>query len=548
MKSRVREGPCWLLSTLLHLAVLVMLASLVVPLGERSCLRTLIIEVYESDGEESETTAVQQVVMIQDFDAPDDHQQPTLDPQPEGASNEQSPNEPQPASETETQKRVIEWSLPDLQISSVAVQPGPPVQASPPVQPSPPVHHPPPSVLPCGPDEDSPERQHMDDIVDRFIQYDIGKLKGEAGKKADMEFQRLGPEAVPSLVHGLNKAAGYHQSCPVCVISSKLERALQDTSDPAMIAYALENMGRGVRRNAPHAARVRGLKQRWEAQLAQRRKQIESDLKAHGLPRDGWMWMVDKVHRLTRASRADMEAALSDPDPGVRLAAVLALERRRRAGNSDIAIGRLLTRVVADRDPAVQRTARDTLIQLATGADLGPDARDWSDYWDFVERVREVEVATAEQLVAALDDADWRIRRTAAGAAEEASPQLVDGQRALLGQRLVGLLLDGEPQVRQAAQNALVALAGRDDPGIGEAVDEQQRGQAVHRWREYWQRFERERVNVPRAESLLAMARTLEDHGRAKQAARRYRHIVEEFPTTAAAGEARRRLGSIGRN
>src|SRR5688572_30752368 len=51
------------------------------------------------------------------------------------------------------------------------------------------------------------EEKKLDGIIDRFILYDIGQLRGEEGQKAVREFAKLGPEAIPALIRGINRAA-----------------------------------------------------------------------------------------------------------------------------------------------------------------------------------------------------------------------------------------------------------------------------------------------------------------------------------------------------
>src|SRR5690606_31817077 len=84
-----------------------------------------------------------------------------------------------------------------------------------------------PSLMPLTQESLDPEQRAMDRIVDDFIAYDIGQLRGTAGARARQQFAQLGPESIPALVRGLNKAAGIHASCPVGVIASKLVSTLQ---------------------------------------------------------------------------------------------------------------------------------------------------------------------------------------------------------------------------------------------------------------------------------------------------------------------------------
>src|SRR5262245_34426951 len=66
------------------------------------------------------------------------------------------------------------------------------------------------------------EEEEIDRIIDRFIKYDTGRLPGAEGKKALAAFQKLGPDAIPGLIRGLNKAAQIDASCPALTIGKKL--------------------------------------------------------------------------------------------------------------------------------------------------------------------------------------------------------------------------------------------------------------------------------------------------------------------------------------
>src|SRR5690349_1375375 len=65
------------------------------------------------------------------------------------------------------------------------------------------------------------EEAELDRIIDRFILFDLGKLKGEEGKKALADFQKLGPDATFALIRGMNRAAAIESSCPAVVIGKK---------------------------------------------------------------------------------------------------------------------------------------------------------------------------------------------------------------------------------------------------------------------------------------------------------------------------------------
>src|SRR5262249_60044157 len=79
------------------------------------------------------------------------------------------------------------------------------------------------------------EEERIDKIIDRFILYDTGKLHGAEAKQALTEFQKLGPEATPALLRGLNRAAAIEHSCPALVIAKKLARILNATTDVELL-------------------------------------------------------------------------------------------------------------------------------------------------------------------------------------------------------------------------------------------------------------------------------------------------------------------------
>src|SRR6202022_820906 len=66
------------------------------------------------------------------------------------------------------------------------------------------------------------EEGQRDDIINRFIKSDTGQLRGEASKRAQANFQNLGPDATFALIRGLNRAATIDNSCPAVVIAKKL--------------------------------------------------------------------------------------------------------------------------------------------------------------------------------------------------------------------------------------------------------------------------------------------------------------------------------------
>ncbi len=112
------------------------------------------------------------------------------------------------------------------------------------------------TIRPMSESSMDPRERALDQIVDDFIAYDVGKLRGAAGAAARQRFAELGPEALPALVRGLNKAAGIHASCPVGVIAGKLITTLRTANDPSLREFAIANIGVGVPENAPRFSPV----------------------------------------------------------------------------------------------------------------------------------------------------------------------------------------------------------------------------------------------------------------------------------------------------
>src|SRR5262245_5150953 len=66
------------------------------------------------------------------------------------------------------------------------------------------------------------QEERIEKVIDRFILFDSGKLPAGQGAKAKADFLALGPEAIPQLIEGLNRAANLQDSCPEVLIARKL--------------------------------------------------------------------------------------------------------------------------------------------------------------------------------------------------------------------------------------------------------------------------------------------------------------------------------------
>jgi hypothetical protein len=166
------------------------------------------------------------------------------------------------------------------------------------------------------------QQREYDRVVDNFIAYDVGKLRGSAGRQARQQFAELGPESVPALVRGLNRAAGIHASCPVGVIASKLIMTLRASSDPSLRQYAVEHLGAGVPEDAPHYNRILALRNSWldapgmPANVAQIVERLESRQEGE---------LMELMLALSEAPSDTLIAALRSGDEYLAAAASLAI-------------------------------------------------------------------------------------------------------------------------------------------------------------------------------------------------------------------------------
>jgi hypothetical protein len=276
------------------------------------------------------------------------------------------------------------------------------------------------------------EESRYDKIIDRFIDFDTGKLTGEEGKKAFQQFKDLGPDATFALIRGLNKAAKIEGSCPAVTIARKLAMILRSTRDRELLQFARENIGLGVGRS--------------------RHMSVLKDLQALCIVR---MRSVPPTAMLTavRPYRTKSIGELIDTinsERGPRLKDLLSeLEKRR---GEDV-VRTLSSLAAGSNDPEVVKLARNYLTSNLAREEPGV----------IRERLRDEHPET---------------RAAAARAAAS------KGVRA--GGELIELLDDKDAEVRQAAHDALVRLSGGKDFGPARNAKDDDRVVAVRKWRDWW--------------------------------------------------------------
>lgn len=280
------------------------------------------------------------------------------------------------------------------------------------------------------------EEERIDRIIDRFIEYDLGRLKGEEAKKAVQDFSRLGPEAIPALIRGLNRAAQIEATCPAVVIAKKLGPMLQASSDLKLLDFARENIGAGVTQTR-HAGVLKDLK----FALLLRRNAVA---KAQASGKTG-----TSSKPLTSMSVAELAEAAGS-ERGERLRAVLT-ELEKRSGAAVVAA--LGTAAGITYDTEAQQLARELLVRHLS-RQPGTFVKD-----RLKDEKPEVRAAAAK----VIGNKGWR-----------------------LGAELIAALEDPDAEVRQAARQALVQLNRGTDFGPERDASEADRAEAIRKWKAWW--------------------------------------------------------------
>ena len=276
------------------------------------------------------------------------------------------------------------------------------------------------------------EEEKYDRIIDRFIQADVGLLRGAEARDAVRDFEGLKSDAIPNLIRGLNRAARIEHSCPVVVIGKKLQRMLLASDDQELLQFARDEIGAGVGRTR-HQGVIQDL--RFKCTL---RKNV---LARRGPP-------GPKAPRLL--SNAELAQAAST-ERGPRLKQVL-IELETRRGK-EVLDG--LTVAATRYDSDTQTLGRDLLE-------------------------RHLARQPAAYVKGRLADEQAAVRRAAVRAVGAKFPALAPAVIDLLG--------DGDAEVRAAAREALVRLSRGQDFGPSPDASTTEREQAQQKWRDWWAR------------------------------------------------------------
>jgi len=294
------------------------------------------------------------------------------------------------------------------------------------------------------------EEAKLDDIIDKFIDYDSGKIKGPDGKKIVADFQKLGQDAIPALIRGLNKAAQIEHSCPAVTIAKKLARLLGSSKDTELLEFARENVGAGIERSR-HMGVIKDLR----FQCLLRKRSVEqagiaatrsrTQLKANTTAKP------DSGQRALQDMTITQLVESAGKERGAKLTQVLTELGNRRG---DAVLGALGS-AAATYDGDVQKLARELLDKQLTA--LKPT-----------------------EIKLKLRDDRAEVRAAAARAV---------GSKGLRFEReLIDLLTDEEKGVRRAAHDNLVKLSKGTDFGPKAGATEDEIKLAAKNWRAWLER------------------------------------------------------------
>jgi hypothetical protein len=287
------------------------------------------------------------------------------------------------------------------------------------------------------------ENAKLEAVVNRFIQYETGKLSKAEEQKAKDDLYRLGPEATFALVEGFNRALQMESSCATVTIGKKIESIVRASKDQDLIAYVKENIGAGVDRNS---------KRSLPATNSMRNVQTTCLLRKGELLRRGLAMGARPAPAklvVSSMSMSDLEKAAAK-ERGDRLQKVLTeVERRQGYQAPDI-----LGKAAAGADPEGRKLAKVLLVNHA-------------------------EKQSPSQLKMLLKHDNAEVRAAAA--------RTVGSKELRYGDELIALLGDDNAGVREAARGALVRLSDCMDFGPEPNASVGNRNAAVQRWRQWWQ-------------------------------------------------------------
>lgn len=300
------------------------------------------------------------------------------------------------------------------------------------------------SIAPSLPALTDEEEDKLDAIIDRFIDADTGKLRGDDYKKAVQEFEKLGPEAIPALIRGLNKAAIIEGSCPAVVIAKKLTKMLGATEDRELLEFARENIGAGVGKTR-HSAVLQDLRVACMLRKTALARAAKSNPSTTPPATSG------SGEKALRSMSVGDLAKAAGSERGPRLKEVLTELETRRGDEAIAALGTAAASYEGDVRDLARGLLEKNLVRQGAGV--------------IKEKTKD-------------DRAEVRA----------AAARVIGAKGLKLGDELIDLLGDDNAGVREAAHAALVKLGKGADYGPAKDASKEARAEAVKKWRAWWEK------------------------------------------------------------
>jgi hypothetical protein len=309
--------------------------------------------------------------------------------------------------------------------------------------------HKPNPLAPSLPQLSEEEEGRLDNTINRFIDYDSGKLRVGDGKQIVKGFQNLGPEATFALIRGLNRSARIDYSCPAVTIARKLARILRSSRDAQLLLFARENIGAGI-----------------------------TESRHMGVIRDLRLLCMVRARAVEQASEGMQR---TDPDePEENGTTSLRTEGPKRKRVRDMSVAELAEAA------AKERGLRLRMVLTELGKHEGDQAIDAleSAAAAYEGDLRELARETLGHPLSALSRSELKKRLKDDRAEIRAAAARVAGDNGIhVEAELIDLLEDEEAPVRRAAHRAMVKLGKGADFGPRSSASTEERKQAVGQWR-----------------------------------------------------------------
>jgi hypothetical protein len=278
------------------------------------------------------------------------------------------------------------------------------------------------------------EEEKLDKIIDRFMEADVGNLKGDAALKARAAFDRLGPDAIPALCRGIIRATQLEDSCPTLMIAKKLKAMVARTDDKQLCNY--------IRDNVPSGLRTR---------------------------HDGVLADLRTACSLRRTVLARQGPPTTSPPEEKSLATLSVADLAKEAGTER---GKRLTAVLTELSSRRGEEALNALAVAATNydKDVSKHAREMLN--------KNLMVQSPSLIKDKLGDERADVRLAAVNA--------VGAKSLRFAPELIELLKDDNENIRTAAHKALVQMARGTDYGPSTNPTKEDRDEAIKKWREWW--------------------------------------------------------------